>query len=351
MTKPELFGLPKWLTEKEEELLAAGYRETFDVVLTESDIGLDTKSTVDDYSAVRVRARAGSLYFGAAGTHYFERRSLAQYLHLSDQPAPQPPYFLYQGPAPYDVADVLEHLRGEYGLELTFNDVAYGLGDLIPEALSWPLELTLRDTSFRYTAGSMPVYAAPEGLAPLLRLINPGRWLPYGRELFQSVQFASASAVQYHQANGVGAHEYLQTLPRGYVFSEELDNWEFGTNYLIPKYPGEAVGWVSKPLSRFQNIYNAKVVHNGRIRVADPVPYNTRLTHVMVLELDPDYSYRATGLLRVYYTLPDWTIPLQEILLERRLSGLTYEPPRQDLPLSSILRVTQLSGLWYTPGV
>lgn len=351
MTKPELFGLPKWLTEKEEELLAAGYRNTFDVDINPSDVALDTKSTVDELTtSVRVRATTGSPYYGTAGTHYFSRRSLAQYLHLTEDPAPQPPYFLYQAPTPFDVGDMLDYLRQTYGLQLTFGDVAYTLGDAIPEALSWPLELKLRDTSFRYQPGQLPVYAAPQDLAPLIRLVTPGRWLPNGKELFQDVDVASAGQVQYQQVNAVAAHEYLKTLVSGYVFNNVEDDWEFGTQYLIPVAPGEAEGWVSQPTQRFQNIYNARVVYNGRLRVSDPVPRNNRLTHVLVLKLDPEYSYRATGLVRVFYTFPDWRIPLPEIFLERRLNGLTYEPPRQDIPLSRILQVTQLNGLWYTPG-
>lgn len=350
MTKPELFGLPKWLTEKEEELLAAGYRYTFDVDLQPSDVALDTKSIVDnETSSVRVRATSDSPYYGSAGTHYFSRRSLAQYLQLTDDPLPHPPYFLYRAAAPFDVGDLLDDLRQTYGLYLTFGDVAYALGDTIPEALSWPLELKLRDTSFRYQSGSLPVYAAPQDLAPLIRLVTPGRWLPDSKDLFQDVDIASAGQVQYQQINAVGAHEYLKTLPSGYVFSEVLADWEFGSQYLIPVAPGEAEGWVSQPTQRFQNIYNAQVVYNGRLRVSDPVPRNTKLTHVLVLKLDPAYSYRATGLVRAFYTFPDWRIPLGEIWLQRQLSGLTYEPPRQDIPLSSILRVTQLSGLWYVP--
>lgn len=350
MTKPELFGLPKWLTEKEEELLAAGYREAFDIAMTADDFSVSSSAVVnDEVTAIRVVAESTSRYFGSAGPHYFQRRSFDEYFKTKPGGVPKPPYLLFQGAAPYEVVDILAELKATYGLELSFSDVAYAFGDRIQDALSWPVQLQTRDSSFRYRKGSIPVYAAPMDLQPLVRLVNPGRYIPDFLSLFQDVEFASASELQYFNANATAAHEYLETLTTGMIFEEEMDEWEFGNNYLIPRRPGEATGWVCKPELRFQNIYGAKVRYNGKLRVSDVLPVNRKLTHTLVLELDPEYSYRATGLLRIFYTVPNWTIPLSSVILQTVLNGLKYEIPDQDLPLSSILRVTQLNGLYYQP--
>ena len=350
MTKPELFGLPKWLTEKEEELLAAGYRDNFDIALTADDFTVSSSAVVnDETTAVRVVAESQSRYFGLAGPHYFPRLSFDEYFNTKPGGPPKPPYLLFQGDAPYEVVDILAELKATYGLELSFSDVAYAFGDRIQDALSWPVSLQLRDSSFRYRKGSIPVYANPTGLQPLVRLINPGRYVPGLMSLFQDVEYASASELQYFNANATAAHEYLATLTTGMIFEEETDAWEFGNDYLIPMRGGEAKGWVCRPELRFQNIFGAKVRYNGKLRVSDVLPVNRKLTHTLVLELDPEYSYRATGLLRVFYTVPDWTIPLSTVILQTVLNGLNYTVPDQDLPLSSILRVTQLNGLYYQP--
>lgn len=350
MTKPELFGLPKWLTEKEEELLAAGYRDTFDIALTPDDFSVSSSALVnEEVTAIKVVAESTSRYFGSAGPHYFQRRSFDEYFKTKPGGPPKPPYLLFQGDSPYKVADVLAELKATYGLELSFSDVAYAFNDTIPDDLPWPLSLKIRDSSFRYRKGSIPVYAAPTSSEPLVRVINPGRYVPGLMSLFQDVEFASASELQYYNANATAAHEYLETLPTGMIFEEEMDNWEFGTNYLIPRRPGEVEGWVSKPELRFQNIYGAKVIYNGKLRVSDVLPVNSKMTHTLVIELDPEYSYRATGLIRMFYTIPNWTIPLSSVILETVLNGLKYEVQDQDLPLSSILRVTQLNGLYYQP--
>lgn len=350
MTKPELFGLPKWLTEKEEELLAAGYRDTFDIAMTADDFTVSSSAVVnEETTAVRVVAESQSRYFGLAGPHYFPRRSFDEYFNTKPGAPPKPPYLLFQGDAPYEVVDILAELKATYGLELSFSDVAYAFGDRIQDALSWPVRLQVRDSSFRYRKGSIPVYANPTGLEPLVRLVNPGRYIPGLMSLFQDVEYASASELQYFNANATAAHEYLATLSTGMIFEEESDVWEFGNDYLIPLRSGEARGWVCKPELRFQNVYGAKVRYNGKLRVSDVLPVNRKLTHTLVLELDPEYSYRATGLLRVFYTIPNWTIPLSSVILQTVLNGLNYMVPDQDLPLSSILRVTQLNGLYYQP--
>lgn len=327
MTKPELFGLPKWLTEKEEELLAASYRGMFDALIQASDFTVANKSVVNaDVIATQVQAASNSLYFGLAKAHYVYRQTFDKYFNITPGVDPKPPYILYSGPAPFDIADVLTELSATYGLALGFGDVNYNFGDLIPAPITGQLKLTLRNTSFRYKGTEFPIYAAPEDRQPLLRMINPDRFLPGFRDLFQDVDQASAGEVQYFAVNATRAYSYIQTLNGGFVFTETADTWDFGNNFLIPRFPGDTSDWVSSETPRFQNIYNARVVYNGKLRVVDPVPVNDKLTHTLVLRLDPKYSLRATGLIRVFYRLPDPPVPLSSILTVTALEGFVYVP-------------------------
>lgn len=358
MTKPELFGLPKWLTDSEGELLASSFRNTFDVAITPADFFVSTRtaSAVDlpgGISAVgiQVTAQSTSPYFGQTNTHYAARQSFETYFNVADGDHPKPPYFVATSGTEFDVADVLAELKETYGLDLGFTDVAYQYGDLISSELSFPLELKIAAGSFRYKAGNFPVYCAPATMQPLVRMINPGRYLPDFRDLVvePDVVVASPGELQYFSVNATRDHAYLQGLQTGEVFEEEFDSWDFGNRFLIPRQQGEAQGWVSSQTPRFQNVFGAKVVYNGRLRAKDVRPVNTLLTHTLILRLDPKYSLRATGLIRLFYRLVEGEeILLSSVILVTNLNGLVYEGSGE-ISLPSIVQKRRLFGLLYNP--
>jgi hypothetical protein len=358
MTKPEVFGLPKWLTEPEAELLASSFRNTFDVLITPADFFVSTRaaSAVDlpgGISAVgiQVTAQSSSPYFGQTHSHYAARQSYETYFNVADGDHPKPPYFLATSGVDFDVADVLAELKETYGLDLGFTDVDYNYGDLISSTLSFPLELKIADESFRYKPGKFPVYCAPDTLQPLIRMINPGRFLPGYRDLVidPDTDVASPGELQYFSVNGTRDHAYLQTLQTGQLFEEEFESWDFGNRYLIPHQAGEAEGWTSSRTPRFQNVFGAKVLYNGVLRTKDVRPVNPKLTHTLILRLDPAYSKRAIGLIRLFYRLVEGEeILLSSVILVTNLNGLTYEGSGE-IPLPSIVQKRRLFGLLYNP--
>lgn len=352
MTMPELFGLPKWLTDPEEDILAASFRYTYDADIQSADFTIDSKAVVDDTAvSLRVRALQTSRYFGVTNSLYVMRQTVDRYFNSPEGGEPKPPYFMYSGSAPYDVADVLKSLKDTYGLALGFGDVEYTFGELVDKDLSFPLKLKIRDASLRYNSDYFPVYAAPVGSQPLVRMVNPGRYLDGFRNHFLEPEtvVGSPGEVQYFSVNATRDGGYVRRLPTGYVFNEELDSWEFGNRFLIPRETGEAVGWVASTLPRFQNVYNAKVEYNGKLRLIDVRPANPELTHTMLLRLDPKQSLRANGLIRVFYRLVDGeAIPLSDVIRVTVLDGLTYIGPT-GTPLPDVVTNRMLDGLLYQP--
>lgn len=331
MTMPELFGLPKWLTQPEEDILAAGFRYTYDADIQSTDFAIDSKESISDSAvSLRVRALQTSSLFGATNSLYAKRETFERYFNSPDGDEPKPPYFMYEGSAPYDVADVLRGLKNTYGLSLSFGDVEYAFGDRVDADLTFPLKLKLRDASLRYNSDYFPVYAAPVGAQALVRAINPDRRLEGFRDHFLEPEtvVGSPGETQYYGVNATRDGGYVSRLPTGYVFNEELDSWEFGNKFLIPREAGEAVGWIASQQPRFQNVFNAKVEYNGKLRLIDIRPPNPALTHTMILRLDPKQSLRASGLIRIFYRpVEGELIQLADVIKITMLDGLTYVGP------------------------
>lgn len=324
MTSQELFGLPKWLTEPEKNILVEAIDHYYDVDIEVNEVDISSKAGVaPNYIAVGLRATGSQVrLFGEAGPHYVRRYPFERYFAVGGREFDYP-YLMQVAEAPAIIDDVLSGLRQTYGLRMGATDVTFNSGDVItPNAVDGKLQIGLSFNSFRYSGASFPVYVFPNDKIPLLRLINPYRFLPGFRDAFFETDVVEtfAGEVNYFSANGTRGSTYLRKIPTGHVFEEMDGEWEFGTKYLVPHYPHADINnWVSVPEPRFQNVYNARVLYNGPLRGVDEKPANSKLTHILRLRLDPKYSLNSSGIVQIYYRLLG--IDLDANTPVKRLSG------------------------------
>lgn len=351
MTLQELFGFPKWLTEAEGDILVEALNYNYDTDIDLSEVVVSSKTSVGtDYTSIQLRALVlgvDTRLFGQSGPYYVKKYPFSDYV-VGDSERGNP-YLLYQGPAPYDVDDIVRTMRDTYGLDFSYSDIAYTSGQKLQPAdasTDYVLRLTVNPGSTRYAGQDIPLYAAPIDKVPLVRVINPHRHLPgYENHFFEpDHQPRYDGEIQYFAANVTRASTSIRRLPAGYVFGVMEGEWELGTNYLIPKYPQDGVNnWISSKTPRFQNIYNAKVLYNGLIRVTDVPNANPKLNRVCVIRPDPKYCLGSVGVITMYYRLLG--VSLVDATPNNRLSGFR---PLDNCPfelLQDLIRNPILDGL------
>lgn len=352
MTPQELFGLPKWLTESEDVALADAFNLTYDVDIKTEEVMVISKVSVDaKFTSVQLKALdlgSDTRLFGQAGPHYVRKYPFSNFIKVGEDPYGYP-YLTYEGPAPYVIDDIVADLRDCYGFAIDFHTLDYQSGDTIDPSLADAdgiIKLKVDPNSIRLGGDYVPLYACPTDLTHLVRLINPNRHLlGYRNHFFETSETRTLDGeLQYFSANGTRASSALRQLTKDYIFNEEVEDWDIGTKYLIPVQPEEGVeGWTSSKTPRFQNIYGAKVLYNGPLRLVDVKPLNTRLTHVLKIQLNPKYALHSTGVISIYYRLLG--LDLSQIVTVTRLPGFVPVDNCPFVLLNTLIEDTFLDGL------
>lgn len=149
----------------------------------------------------------------------------------------------------------------------------------------------------------LTVVITPTGRTNIARVLPPTVIQP-PENYFSFSDTRTNLALRLPDANGVIVGDELDALVTGQVFNTDLGDsvvhWMTTVYGLADAWDVE---WVQQPTPADYNLFGATVLYNGVLTPEWPVPYNTRLDRVLIVELSDEHCTNYYGKGIIFYNL------------------------------------------------